>query len=89
MAHAGEHQVTQRPLDAEPIEPLLLHLSIAISAVAQLGGGFADLACLPRRSRERTVQHDIRGAIISLDMRRRERKLGADPLITVPQGVFV
>ena len=80
---AGEQEITQRALDAEPIQRLLLFLP---AAVTQLGGRLADLASLAGRGGESAVEHDVRRAVIAVHMRRRERKLRPDAFKPVPQA---
>src|SRR6185369_11349148 len=87
MIHVARiQQMSQRSLDAEPVQRLLLILA---AAVTQLGSRLANLASITRSHRKGPVQHEPRRAVIPIDMRRRERQLRPNPLEPMPQRVFV
>ena len=86
LDRAREKQPSQRLLDAKPIQHRLLILA---TAVAQFRRCLAQFACVARRIRKRTIQHQFRRAVVAIHMRRRERKLRADALKAMPAGVFI
>ncbi len=57
--------------------------------IAQFRCGLADRASLAGRGRKRSVEYDVRRAVIAIHMRRGKRKLRSNALITTPQCVFV
>ena len=79
MRHVGQHQVAQGALDAEMVRPLLL-----VAAVAQLGGGLADLLRRQWRGGEGPAQDRLRGTVVALHVGGRECQLGPDALVAVP-----
>ena len=86
MHVAGIKQMPQRALDTEPVHHFLLSLP---AVVTQLGSGLANLASLARRNRKGTIQYEPRRAVVAINMGRRKRQLGPNPLEAVPQRVFV
>ena len=84
---AGKEEVTQRSLDAKTVQRRLLFLS---ATVTQISGGHTDLARIHGRGgRKGAVEHQLRRAVITIHMRRRERQLRPDALKSMPERVFI